>query len=42
MKYHAAAIITLISLLLTSCGQSGGLYLPNDPPPSTQSDPQQL
>ena len=35
---RAAVICFSISLLLSACGQSGGLYLPKHPPPINQSD----
>jgi predicted small lipoprotein YifL len=33
----ATAAVIIIALLISSCGQFGGLYLPNHPPAHTSS-----
>ena len=32
--FHVTVLMFLITLLISACGQSGGLYLPNNPPPA--------
>lgn len=34
MTLQKISVIAVITFILSACGQSGGLYLPKNPPPS--------